>query len=203
MKSDAIAVYGAGGHGRVVADLARACGIGEILPVDDGREDLPGLEAFLARYGSEIPVALGIGDNRMRRRAAERLREAGCRAATLVHPRAVVSPRAELGEGTVVMAGAVVNCDARIGAGVIVNSSAVVEHDCRIGEYAHLSPGVLLAGGVQVGALSHLGIGSCVIQEIVIGEEVVVGAGAAVTKDLEGYVTAAGVPARVIRRRHG
>jgi UDP-N-acetylbacillosamine N-acetyltransferase len=193
--TERIGIYGTGGHGKVVAQIARACGFDEIVWIDDAaKEGSCAFEAFLKTH-SGIPVALGIGENATRQKVYEKVRSAGIRIATLVHPDASIAPDANLGIGTVVMPKAVVNAEAVIGNGVIVNSGAVVEHDCTVGDFAHISPNAALAGAVRVGKRSHIGIGSCVIQRVEIGDDVVVAAGASVVAPLPDGVMAAGVPA--------
>jgi acetyltransferase-like isoleucine patch superfamily enzyme len=54
---------------------------------------------------------------------------------------------------------------------------------------------------VRIGAGSWLGAGVVVLPGVTIGPHVTVAANAVVTRDLEGHVVAAGVPARVIRRQ--
>lgn len=209
-----ILIWGAGGHGKVVADVARALGYTVVGYVDAdparlGRVVEPGgaevvlmEEQFLTRLregGTDLPadtLALAIGSNEVR---LDRLREAGDLSfPVLSHPTATISPSARIGRGTVVMPRAVINANARIGEGVIVNTSAIIEHDCVIGDGAHISPGAVLAGGVHVGAGSWVGAGAVVIQGVRIGANVVVGAGAVVIRDLTDGVTAVGVPARPV-----
>lgn len=202
METEKVAIYGAGGHGRVVADIVLALGMEPIF-VDDGAKGYPDFDTFFATYGTGIPVALGIGENRLRRQAALRVTRAGCSLATLVHPTATVSPSAKLEAGTVVMPGVIVNAGAQVEEGVILNSGCIVEHDCRIGAYVHLSPRVALGGNVSVGTGSHLGIGAAVIHGVGIGEKVIIGAGAVVIRPLPDGVTAVGVPAAVIGVSHG
>jgi sugar O-acyltransferase (sialic acid O-acetyltransferase NeuD family) len=217
MSANTFLVWGGGGHGKVVADLVRACGheVAGFIDADAaklGRMVDPGgatvvlREAeFLAGIGrdEDLPgradaLALAIGDNAARQRGLAVLEE--CVVPPLMHPSAVVSRWATVGRGTVVFAGAIVNSDARIGAAVIVNSAAVVEHDCVIGDGAHVSPGAVLAGGVRVGERSWIGAGATVIQGVAIGTDVTVGAGAVVLRDVPNGLTVAGVPARSIRR---
>ena len=210
-----ILVYGASGHGKVVVDILLELGVPGLLGfVDDGRDrhgravvgfpvlgDGEWLRAEAAR--ASIAVALGIGDNRVRQRVAERCVALGAALVTAIHPRAVVSRFASIGDGAVVMAGAVVNPGAAVGRGVIVNTGAVIEHDVTLGDFSHVSPGAALGGAASVGALSHVGLGASVLPGVAIGARVVVGAGATVTRDLEDAVVAVGVPARVIRRLEG
>ena len=190
-----IGIYGVGGHGKVVAQIARASGYSDIVWIDDAAGNgVFSFERFLQAY-PETPVALGIGSNAARQRIAEKIEASGTVLLTVVHPNASIAPDAVIGAGTVVMPMAVVNAEARIGKGVIVNSAAVIEHDCVLGDFVHISPNAALAGTVSVGKRSHIGIGSSVIQGIAIGEDCVVGAGAAVVSSLPDGVMAAGVPA--------
>jgi acetyltransferase-like isoleucine patch superfamily enzyme len=57
--------------------------------------------------------------------------------------------------------------------------------------------------GIALGDNVWLGAGATVLDGVTIGKDVVVGAGAVVTEDLPDGVVAAGLPARVIRRRDG
>ena len=202
-----VLVFGAGGHGKVVADVARAAGLQLLGFVDDdparrkaGLWDLPVLGWEEARErqwdGGRPAIALGIGDNRTRDRVLERVRASGFEIATPVHPSAVVAPRARLGAGTVVMALVAVNPDAEVGEGAILNTGCVVEHDCRVGDFAHLSPNSALGGGVAIGDRTHLGLGAVVLPLVKVGDDVRVGAGAVVTRDVAPGTTVVGVPAR-------
>lgn len=205
-------IYGTSGHGRVVADAARAGGWSVVGWADDDPTkkgsvvaDAPvvavGVDAMArvaAADGGAVVVA--IGDNTARKRLSEALRRKGLEVARVLHPSAVVSSSASIGPGTVVLGGAVINCDARIGDGVIVNTAATVDHDCELASWAHLSPGVHLGGGVRIGEGAHLGVGVAVRNNLTIGDWSVVGIGAAVVRPLGHRVLAYGVPAREIRK---
>jgi sugar O-acyltransferase (sialic acid O-acetyltransferase NeuD family) len=212
MSDRRIFVYGAGGQGKVVADILACKGEGEFVGFVDDREELWGgrVMEFAVLGGGEwlrgeaedsrVAVAVGVGDGRARRMIAERCAVWGVEILTLVHPRATVACAAQVGTGTVVMAGAVINADARIGAGVIVNSGAVVEHDVEIGDFAHVAPRAAMGGAARLGAFSHLGMGAVVLERVCVGSHTIVGAGAVVVGDLPDGVVAIGVPARIRRR---
>jgi UDP-N-acetylbacillosamine N-acetyltransferase len=205
-----VVVYGAGGHGRVVAEAAIQGGFEVLGFLDDaldagtavGELSVLGSAGWLAGRAN-VQVALGIGDNLVRQRVSAAFGHDGVELATVVHPRAVVSPRAALGEGSVVLALAVVNTGARVGRGAIVNSAAVVEHDVEVGDFAHVSPNATLGGGARLGALSQLGLGACVLPRKSIGSRSTVGAGAVVTRDVADCAVVTGVPARLLRRDQG
>ncbi|MCA9672257.1 MAG: acetyltransferase [Myxococcales bacterium] len=207
-------VYGASGHGKVVADICRAMGglpdgfiddgaaVGSLvfeLSVLGGGDWLAEQAGAASGGAASIEVALGIGDNAVRARIAARLRDMGVSLLTAIHPSAVVAPSARVGAGTVVMAGALINPDSVIGEGAIINTGVAVEHDNHIGDYAHLSANAATGGNVTIGAFAHLGLGATVLPGRRVGARSVVGAGAAVIRDLADDVVAVGVPARVIR----
>ena len=197
--TDTIAIYGKSGHGKVIADIAKAKGFKEILWVDDDpeKEALSFLDLY--EFYHDVPVLLGIGDNPTRAKIFQMLRSKGFSLPAIVHPSAVVSESVRIEDGCVVMPNAVINTDAMISEGVIINTGAVIEHDCVIEAFVHISPKAALAGDVKVSKFTHIGIGANVIQGIDIGESSVIGAGACVIKDLPSNITAAGVPAKVIK----
>lgn len=197
-------IIGAGGHGRVIADMAEKLGCyKEIFFLDDANIKKSGGYVVLGKtkdyvsllQNSEFIVAIGNAD--LRNKIQTELERNSARIATMIHPSAVIGGRTEIGAGTVVMAGVVINCDANIGKGVIINTSSSVDHDCVIGDFSHISVGARLAGNVKVGANSMISAGATVINNIEICENVIVGAGAVVVKSIEKSGTYVGVPAKI------
>lgn len=205
--TDEIVVYGAGGHGKVVAEILAASKRVVTGFIDDrlaltGSKiiGLPvfGVDDWLSSH-SGVGVALGIGDNRARERAVCLIQKRAHQLISAIHPAAIVSRSARLGAGVVIVAGAVLNAECELEDGVIVNSGAIVEHDVRIGRYAHLSPGSAIGGGAQIGALSHIGMGAMILPSKRVGDNCMIGAGAVVVEDIPDNQVAYGVPARIRR----
>jgi UDP-perosamine 4-acetyltransferase len=208
-------VWGAGGHGRVVADAVRACGDHVAGFIDRRPERLERVllqdESMVAivegqflealRHGDRLPagceaIVLGIGDNAGRLRLFEELHDIELPA--VIHPSAIVSPSARIGNGTVILAGVVINADTFIGHAVIINTGAVIEHDCVVADGAHVSPGATLTGGVTVAERAWIGAGATAIPNITIGAEAIVGAGATVIGSVPPRTTVVGNPARSV-----
>jgi UDP-N-acetylbacillosamine N-acetyltransferase len=199
VAANSIFIYGASGHGKVIADIIQASGFTVAGWIDDDTtKNCLSWEEFCTLH-SNAHIALGIGSNILRFTIAEKIKQARHNLPVLIHPTAVISPSAQLQEGTVVMPLCVINADTKIAAGTIINSGSVIEHDCSIGKYVHISPNSSLAGNVTIGNYTHIGIGSSIIQGIIIGEKSMVGAGATVITNLPNYVTAVGVPAKIIK----
>jgi sugar O-acyltransferase (sialic acid O-acetyltransferase NeuD family) len=197
-------VIGAGGHAKVVVETAQASGWSVLGTADDNAEarvfDLPHLgppEALQPESGVQCVIA--IGSNETRTRLAERL-SGRLRWAILVHPAAIISSRASLGDGTVVFAGAVIQPGVQIGQQVIINTRASVDHDCHLGNGVHIGPGAVLTGGVNLGNGVFIGAGSVVSPGVTVGEWSTLGAGGVAIRDLEAHQTFVGVPARLITR---
>lgn len=197
-------LFGASGHGKVIKEILNANGIKVEAFVDDNLrvQECAGRKVLHDAEGLS-PMIVSIGVNKIRRMVADRL-VANAKAdgyllefATAIHPSAIISPTAKIGEGTVVMAGAVINADAVIGKHCIVNTGATVDHDCVIGDYCHIAPGANISGGTHIGDGTWIGVGACVIQCLNVGKNCMIGAGSVVVNDIPDGVTAFGNPCRV------
>lgn len=197
-------IIGAGGHGRVVADIAQKLKIYEdiaFLDDGDGQESmgLPivGKTVEAEKYILTADIFVAIGNSKVRERIIEELRSKGANIPTLIHPNAVVGACVEIGVGVVVMAGAIINPCAKIGTGCIINTSGSVDHDCLIGDYSHIAVGAHLAGAVTLNSHTWVGAGATISNNVTVCENCMIGAGAVVVKDIAKSGTYIGVPARM------
>ena len=199
--NEKVILIGASGHGKVIFDIVQAQGDAVIGFLDDNASGtccgVPVLGPVTsAKNYPEVKFIIAIGSNAVRKRIAENLDVCWH---TAIHPSAVISPSASIGEGTVVMPNAVVQADAVVGNHCILNTSCIVEHENRIGNYAHLSPAAATGGNVFIGEGTHIGIGACVRNNVRICADCTVGAGAAVVRDLDEAGVYVGVPARRLK----
>ena len=185
-------LYGASGHGKVVADILRSKGIVVDGFIDDNADlvSVSGIPVFhTAEMADELIVS--IGGNQLRRQIVQRLVTdfPHVAFASAVHSSSIVSPSAIIGKGTVVMGGTVINAEACIGNHCIVNTGASIDHECILGDYVDIAPHSTLCGNVRVGEGSWIGAGSTIIQGVTIGKWCIIGAGSVVTKDIpDGYL---------------
>jgi sugar O-acyltransferase (sialic acid O-acetyltransferase NeuD family) len=197
-----LVIVGASGHGKVVADIARLTGYGEIVFLDNDpslREcagwPVLGSDVLLDTLDGDVFIAVGSGLIRKRLMDGHPNRS----FPVLIHPSAVVAHTVQMGCGTVVMAGAVINPDAVLGRGVIVNTSSSIDHDCSVGNYCHIAVGAHLSGTVTIGEGTWVGAGAIVSNNIGICANCMIGAGAVVVRDIGCSGTYVGVPAQKVK----
>ena len=164
----------------------------------DDNPNIDQLQGYPVRhtFTGESPFIISIGNNKIRKQVAERLQASYGKA---IHPSAILSPTAKVGDGTVVMQGAIIQADAKVGKHCIINTGASVDHECVIGDYVHVSPHATLCGNVHVGEGCWIGAGTTAIPNLSIGKWCVIGAGSVITEDIPDHVLAFGNPCRIIR----
>lgn len=192
-----VIIIGESGHGKVIADIVRANNDIVLGYLDDDLSKQPlGTVSDCVNY-PEAEFVIGIGNAAIR----ERISSYPCKWYTAIHPSAIISDEASIGEGTVVMPNAVINAGTVIGKHCIINTGAVVEHDNRIDDFTHISVGVKLGGTVSVGKSTWVGIGSAVCNNTDICGGCMIGAGAVVVKNISEPGTYVGVPAKKLEKR--
>lgn len=208
------AIWGAGGHAKVVAEILRLNGHEIVGFLDNinashkvapfcGSNVLGGVEVLpdLLSWGVRDFI-VAFGDNELRVRTASELLQSGFRLATAIHPNAVCAADASIGEGSVIASGAVIGPSTKVGQNAIVNTQASLDHDCTVMDGAHIGPGAVITGCVEIGRCAWVGAGAVVSDHKRIGRNSIVGAGAVVLQDVAEEVVVVGVPARVLRKVH-
>lgn len=199
-------ILGAGGHGKVVAEIASLMGLWEEISFLDDRKSLYDVIGFKVigrfddymRFREEFTDAfVAIGNNQLRIKWLNALEQAGFKIPILKHPLSIISPTSHIEPGVVVMPGAVINASTKIGRGCIINTSSSIDHDSILEEGVHISPGAHLGGAVLVGTCSWICIGAGISNNIRIGKHSVVAAGSVVIEDIGDSVLVAGVPAKI------
>lgn len=204
-----LAIIGASGHGKVVADVAIKSGWREIFFFDDAwpslkfngiwpiHGDSSNLFAAIEDFDG---IVVAIGNNSIRLKKSYKIESISSKLVALIHPAAYIANNVSIGKGSVVFAGAIIQPETIIGIACIVNTAATIDHDCFLKDGVHVAPGSHIAGGVSIGKCSWIGIGSTVNQNLSIGAGVIVGAGAAVINDIPDNTTVVGIPARPLKK---
>jgi sugar O-acyltransferase (sialic acid O-acetyltransferase NeuD family) len=209
-----IAIFGAGGFGREVAQLV--CDINNVKQqydligfYDDGLPigtrinswDVLGGVDDLNQQEEPLYMVVAIGDTKIKKNVVRLIINSQIKWATLVHPNAILGDSAflNIGEGVIITAGCIVTVNINIGDHVILNLSCTVGHDTNIGDYCSFMPTVNISGEVKIEQAVFVGTGAKIINLVEVGENSIIGAGAVVSKDIPPNCTAVGVPAKPIK----
>lgn len=206
-------IWGSAGHAMVLADILADDGRKVLAFFDNNPNATPavaGVPLFAGERGfrdwlgsrstgDPLSAAVAIGGPRGADRLAilRMLMAAGMETPRLIHRHASVSPAAEIGAGSHVLAMSVVAAGVRAGEGVIVNHSAVVDHECVLGDGCHIGPGAVLCGCVTLGDNTFIGARATILPRITIGANTIIGAGSVVTRNIPPGSIAFGVPATI------
>lgn len=172
MPKATLLILGAGGYGLAVAEAAHLSGQWqEIIFADDrwpktqevGEYKIVSNIANVQQFTSNnIQAIVAVGNNDLREKWQKLLGDLGIRMTSVIHPQAVVSPTAQIGQGVTVMAGCVISTKTVINDGVILNIGTLLDHDVIIKAFAHLSVGVKVSSGKIIAPYSFLEVGSCI-----------------------------------------
>jgi sugar O-acyltransferase (sialic acid O-acetyltransferase NeuD family) len=197
-----VAIYGAGGHARAVANICKLIGKNIYGFYDDcfcKEEEIFGAPQkgcfnAIVRDRKEISeVYLAIGNNERREESFYFLENHGFIMPTLIHPKSFIESNVVIGRGTVVCIGAILCTDVKIGEGCIINTGSTVDHETLIGNFVHLAPQVAVAGRVEIGDNVFIGIGANVADKLKVGKRSIIGAGSTVLSDVPENGKALGV----------
>lgn len=172
MLKATLLILGAGGYGLAVAEAAQLSGQWqEIIFADDrwpktqqvGEYKIVSNIANVQQFTSNnIQAIVAVGNNHLREKWQRLLGDLGIRMTSIIHPQAIVSPTAQIGQGVTVMAGCVISTKTLINDGVILNIGTLLDHDVIIKAFAHLSVGVKVSSGKIIAPYSFLEVGSCI-----------------------------------------
>lgn len=194
-------LYGASGHAKVIIDIADANRV-LIEGLFDDNDSLTSLLGYpissSKNIKSDMDVLISIGNNEIRHKIANQL---NVNYVSLVHPSAIISPRARIGIGTVVMQGAVLQADTVVGNHAIINTACSIDHECKIANFVHISPNSTLCGNVSIGEGSWIGAGTIILPGVNIGKWCTIGAGSVVSKNIPDFSLAVGNRCKILRTK--
>ncbi|CAN5164770.1 acetyltransferase [soil metagenome] len=212
MPKKPLILIGGGGHCKSCIDVAEATGDWEIMGILDQNAAIGdkvlnypviGTDDDIDRLieaGNFFLIAVGqIKSAAIRKNLFERLKQRHAKIATVISPKATVSPYAQVGAGTIIHHYCMVNADAHIGENNIINTAAIIEHDVHTGNNNHISTGSVLNGNVVLGDDCFVGSGAIIINGIVIADKVRIGAGSLVLKNIDKPGVYAGSPVKLIK----
>lgn len=208
-----LGIYGAGGLGREVYELALRVNSeenrwSEIIFIDDSEYavslrpiDILSFSTVLQEVNLDnLEVCVAIGEPSIRESIFRKITDHKIRMATLVHPEITLAESTKIGEGTIICKFVSITCDINIGKNVYIHPMACIGHDSLIGDHSVISSFVDVAGNCEVQTKSFLAIGVILKQGIKIGKNCIVGMSSVVHRDLPESVIALGNPARPMKK---
>lgn len=150
-SGESILILGAGGHGKVVAEIAADIGFVKIDFLDDISSDAIGNIHDLPEIGKQYDyIFCGIGNNQFRKKMLDEVKKLHYKIPILIHPTAYISRTAQIQPGTVVEPKAIINAGSKIGTGCIISVGAIIDHDVSIGNYVHINAGYVVKAGSTI-----------------------------------------------------
>lgn len=202
MKPAGIIILGTNGNCVDIAETVEAAGFLDDAPELQGKT-VAGLPV-LGRISDAVKFkdakfVNGIGSPRSYRKKPEIIAGLNLPAerwATVIHPTAVVSPRAKIGFGTVLLANVSVGANVTLGAHVTVLQNTVISHDSLVGDFTAIATGVCISGLCKIGTNCYLGSGSTLRDGVRVGDRALVGIGSNVVADVPADAVVMGNPAK-------
>jgi acetyltransferase EpsM len=130
----------------------------------------------------EVHYLMGIGNLLIRTKVLDAFKAQKAQFTGIIHPTALISDSAEIGEGTIISHNVSVGPKAKIGAFNVINSRCTIGHDTKMGNNNFLSPQVVLGGYSKLGKNNFLGTNSCVLPEVEIENNNKIMAGMTITQ---------------------
>jgi sugar O-acyltransferase (sialic acid O-acetyltransferase NeuD family) len=202
-KDDQYIVFGYSGHALSLIDSMLSLGLKIKGYVDKNKID----NYYDIKYlGSETDenfnymssnylYVVAVGDNKIRQKISDSIRDLGFHTPNIIDPTAVVASQIEMGSGNFISKNAVVNSYCHIGNNVIINTSSIVEHNSFVHDNVHIAPGAVVCGNVEIRNNSFIGANSVIKNGIKIGKNVTIGAGSVVLNDVKSNSVLFGNPA--------
>jgi len=207
-----LCIYGAGGFGKEVFDIAFRINEdnlqwSEIFFADDD-EKLGG--SFYSTYTysfeyimnnmdcSGIEFTIAVGEPALRSKIFDKLQDERLNFATIVDPSSIISKTSQVDEGVIIAPNCMVSSSVVLEKNVTINCQSIIGHDSIIGENSFISSMVTVGGNCTVNRNSYIGIGAQIKNGLSIGSEAIIGMGSIVHKNIPDSIIVIGNPARPI-----
>ena len=212
MCKKVLGIYGAGGLGREVLELAKIINErgkrwdGFIFIVDGGTSnEVNGVnvleyEEAKMKYDAALEVTIGIGEPMVRKKKFEQLKKDGINTPTLIHPDVRIPETTSVGKGVTIQYGCFISCNVMIENYVYIQPQCNIYHDDILLEGCMISGFGNLAGNVKIGRFTYIGLSSAIREGVSVGDNSIIGMGSIVCKDIPDKTTVLGNPARPIVR---
>ena len=207
-----LAIYGAGGLGREILELAYAINKKskrweEIVFIDDqlSNQTINGIKVYsyqeiVTIFPAKIEATIGVGEPAVREKLFKKLEKDNIPIATLIHPNTYIPESTKIGYGVTIQDCCFISCNVTIEDFVFIQPNVNVGHDDLLKKGCIVSGLVNLSGHVTIGQNTYIGISTAIKQGITIGDYCIVGMCSGVYHDIPDEMIAIGNPARPIKK---
>jgi len=210
MLNKEIYVVGAGTYGEAMCELAEVLGytVKGFYDEDDQKINTSIMGVKVNEKFSDLDdhsikdkqFIVAIGHNETRLRIMTKINKVGGSTPTLIHPTAVISPSAEIGNGVYIQANAYIWTKVKVSDFCIISPNVVIAHHSTLGSACLISTLTAVGASIKIEDKVFIGMGSTIVTGLSkVGGNSIIGAGAVVLKDTDNNSVYAGVPAKKIR----
>lgn len=205
-----LAIYGAGGLGREIYEIAMRRNSAsklwnDIVFIDDFNEegDYFGTQRIhfesLLNYKKNYECIIAVGEPKSRENLYKKLMDHGMRLTNLIDTTAIISPTCKIAPGVIVCEFSTIHTDVEIGCNALIQPFCDIGHDIKVGSHSVLSPFCAPGGGTIFGDRVFVGMKSALMEGLVIGDDAIIAMGSVVFRDVPPLSTVVGNPARITR----
>ncbi len=170
--------------------------IDEVVVLGDTDDD-----GFLKLIGKKCEAFIAIDDTKLRRNLVSVLKEERhVQPVNAIHPRAFVSPKAEIGHGNFVDFGSYLAPASKVGSYCLIHSNASVGVECVLGDFVQVGSGSNINANVTIEDEVFIGSGVTIISGVTIGKGARLGAGSVVIAPVKSGETVFGNPAQKVNK---
>ncbi len=206
-------IYCSGGLSREYCDIADRVNKAQnrwdkISFIDDNEElvkegsyygkELINFDSANKKDKNSVEFVIANGNPETRGFLFDKMINAGFKAATVIDPRATVSPSAKIKPGAVISANVLVSSYCEFEENVLLLPGCVIGHDVKIGKHSFVCCCSAIGGNCVIGDRVYIGENAPVREQIKIGNDSIVSMGAVVLRDIPEGVIASGNPARAM-----
>lgn len=204
-----LVIIGAGGFGREIEEYIRE--INRVEPsfnilgfADDEHSALSNYSIQsqiickldeLEKY-RESKFVIAVGDPISRELISNRIHNFGSSLQSIIHPSAVISPSASIGDGSIICPLVYIGTNSIVGENVAMNVYSSIGHDSIVKDHCVISPYSALTGNVQIGTSTFIGTGTKFSPGVLIGKRSKTSIGTVVTTNVEPGSLVSGNPSR-------